>query len=487
MPKESNIINTPSVTPTCAIRTIVVEYLPGIFLAEVKKRFAIKKGNEIIVSFSFGEFKKASQLVLSFLLICTVSFCQVSGEPNARPEKLAQQPLEDTATSFGSTDIKKQDITFCNAKPAAYQIDAILKATEGKRVALVGNHSTLVANTHLVDSLLSLGVNLVKVFAPEHGFRGDADAGETVISGKDIKTGLPIISLYGKNKKPNEDQLQNVDLIIFDIQDVGVRYYTYISTMHYTLEAAADLGIEYLVLDRPNPNGFYVDGPILNMQYKSFVGMHPVPLVHGMTVGEYAKMIVGEGWLNTYKTPKLRVIKAENYHHAQLCDIQVRPSPNLPNLHSIYLYPSLGFFEGTIVSVGRGTDKPFQQIGHPDYKPQDFSFTPKPSFGAQNPLFNGKTCFGYKPELPENIKPGQSLLTFQHLVSMYQGTGKPERYFNSFLANLMGTKSIHDLILKGASDKEIKSTYEEALENWNNNIRKKYLLYPDFDTVLDLE
>ncbi|MTI23376.1 exo-beta-N-acetylmuramidase NamZ family protein, partial [Fulvivirga kasyanovii] len=279
--------------------------------------------------------------------------------------------------------------------PGAYQTGDYLSLIKDKKVALVVNQTSMVGTSHLVDTLLSLRVNLKKVFAPEHGFRGDADAGETVKSGVDVKTNLPIVSLYGDNKKPTASQLVDVDVIIFDIQDVGTRFYTYISTMHYMMEACAENNKLMIILDRPNPNGMYVDGPVLKPAYQSFVGMHPIPVLHGLTVGELAKMINGEGWLKNKIQCDITVIPVKNYSHKNHYSLPVKPSPNLPNDLSIKMYPSLCLFEGTVISVGRGTYKPFQQIGHPDFKDMPHSFTPKSIEGmAKNPRYEGQQCHG---------------------------------------------------------------------------------------------
>jgi len=261
--------------------------------------------------------------------------------------------------------------------PGAHNFDGYLTHINEKRIAIVVNQTSVVGNTHLVDTLLKLNQKVKKIFAPEHGFRGDHGAGESVKSGIDVKTKLPIISLYGSHKKPTKEDLANIDVVVFDIQDVGARFYTYLSTMHYVMEACAENNIKMIVLDRPNPNGFYVDGPILEKAHSSFVGMHPIPIVHGMTLGELALMINGEGWLNNKVKADLTVIKVSNYHHNRVYQLPVKPSPNLPSQASIYLYPSLCLFEGTNISVGRGTDKPFECFGKPGLKDVNYRFTPK--------------------------------------------------------------------------------------------------------------
>ena len=278
--------------------------------------------------------------------------------------------------------------------PAAEKLHTYLPLLKNKQIAVVVNHSSLTAEGHLVDTLLRHGIKVKKIFAPEHGFRGTADAGAHVKNSRDKKTGLPIISLYGKHKKPTKTDLKDIDLILFDIQDVGVRFYTYLSTLHYIMEAGAEQQIPVIVLDRPNPNAHYIDGPVLQKKYRSFVGLHPVPVVYGMTIGEYAKMINGEKWLKEGKQVKLRVIPLANYTHESVYSLPVKPSPNLPNDKAIALYPSLAFFEGTVISAGRGTKKPFQLYGAVKYQVKKFSFIPQSRAGAKYPKFKGRRCYG---------------------------------------------------------------------------------------------
>ncbi|WP_090756286.1 exo-beta-N-acetylmuramidase NamZ domain-containing protein [Nonlabens sp. Hel1_33_55] len=374
--------------------------------------------------------------------------------------------------------------------PAADQLATWVNQLEGKRVAVVGNQTSVVSSSsmkerrtwdqaikmryvHIVDTLLSLNVDVRKVFAPEHGFRGDADAGAAVADGVDQRSGLPIVSLYGNNKKPTKAQLADVDVILFDIQDVGARFYTYISTLHYVMEAAAEHNKTVYILDRPNPNGHYVDGPILDPEHKSFVGMHPVPVVHGMTIGEYAQMINGEGWLEYGKKAELNVITVKDYTHETPYELPISPSPNLPNAQSINLYPSLCFFEGTDVSVGRGTDMQFQVYGSPSLaKYRDFAFTPSPNRGAKRPLFNGKKCFGVDlREYPQLDK-----LNLEFLVDAYAKAPYKQSFFNSFFTKLAGTEILQQQIEKGMSADEIAATWEEGLEDFKA-AREKYLLY----------
>jgi uncharacterized protein YbbC (DUF1343 family) len=326
----------------------------------------------------------------------------------------------------------------------------------------------------IVDFLLEQNINLQKIYAPEHGFRGTADAGELIVDGKDTKTNLPIISLYGNNKKPKPKQLEGIDIMIFDLQDVGARFYTYISSLHYVMEACAENNIPLLVLDRPNPNGTIIDGPILEKEHTSFVGMHEIPVLHGMTIGEYAKMINGEKWLKDSLQCDLKVAPCLNYSHEMKYSLPVKPSPNLPNDQSINLYASLCFFEGTNVSVGRGTEKQFQIYGSP-FLPEskfDFSFTPQPNFGAKDPVHNGKVCFG--EDLTEIKKVNR--LELKWLLKAYENTSDKTVFFNDFFTKLAGTKKLREQIEAGMTEKEIRKTWQEGLEQFKE-VRKKYLIY----------
>ncbi|AGC77153.1 uncharacterized protein YbbC (DUF1343 family) [Nonlabens dokdonensis] len=374
--------------------------------------------------------------------------------------------------------------------PAAYLLNEWIGKLKGKKVALVGNQTSVVRTgdtivskewkskdklryTHLVDTLLAHGIDIKRVFAPEHGFRGTADAGATIKDGIDAKTGIPIISLYGKNKKPFKEQLEDVDIVLFDIQDVGARFYTYISTLHYVMEACAQYNKKIIVLDRPNPNGHYIDGPILEEEHQSFVGMHPVPVVHGMTIGEYAQMINGEKWLEKELRANLEIIKCKNYTHDSSYSIPIKPSPNLPNDQSINLYPSLCFFEGADVSVGRGTEMQFQVYGSPSLvKYTNFEFTPTPNVGAKRPLFNGKKCYGV--DLREYEKLDHIELEF--LVDAFAKAPYKSKFFNSFFTKLAGTETLQAQIEKGMSAQEIAATWEKGLEEYQK-MRVKYLLY----------
>ena len=348
-----------------------------------------------------------------------------------------------------------------------------------KKVALVVNQTSIVKDKHLVDTLLKLGVNIQVIFAPEHGIRGKADAGEIISDTKDSKTELPVISLYGKKKKPLAEDLRNVDVILFDIQDVGVRFYTYISTLHYVMEACAENNLPLILLDRPNPNAYFVDGPMLDPAYKSFIGMHPVPVVYGMTIGEYAQMINGEGWLTNKATCKLTVIDCKNYTHDSYYELPVKPSPNLPNIRSVLLYPSTCFFEGTTLSLGRGTEKQFQVIGHPKIS-SAYSFTPMPNEGAKDPPLNGQKCYGTDLS---NVTTGSIIqskkIDLSYLLEYYKKmTDLNEKFFldNNFIDKLAGSDQLRKQILAGKNEQEIKETWKPGLEAFHK-IRAKYLIY----------
>ena len=332
----------------------------------------------------------------------------------------------------------------------------------GKRVGLVANQTSEVKKEHLVDVLLNEGVNVVKVFSPEHGFRGKSDAGEKVKDEIDLQTGLPIYSLYGKSKrKPSKELLKDIDIIVFDLQDVGVRFYTYISSLHYVMEACAENNVQLIVLDRPNPNGFYVDGPILDLKFRSFVGMHPVPVVHGMTIGEYAKMINGEKWLDNMIQCSLEIIPCLNYNHNTRYDLPIPPSPNLPNMRSVYLYPSLCFFEGTNISIGRGTNFPFQVFGAPHFSKNEFSFTPKSTYGSKNPKYKPLICYGtdLRTISIDSLKNTKKL-NLNWLVNSYKISNESEDFFNknNFFILLSGTDKLINLVKGGATPKHIYET-----------------------------
>lgn len=370
------------------------------------------------------------------------------------------------------------DLTDISVQVGAMHTNEYLHLIRGKKVALVVNQTSMINNTHLVDSLLALGIHIQKVFAPEHGFRGKADAGEHVKNSKDTKTNLPIVSLYGKNKKPTPRQLADIDWVIFDIQDVGARFYTYISTMHLVMEACAENSKKALILDRPNPNGHYVAGPMLDPRLKSFVGMHPIPIVHGLTVGELAQMINAEKWLKGGKTCDLTIIKVKNYTHDTAYSLPVKPSPNLPNDLSIRLYPSLCLFEGTQISVGRGTYSPFQMIGYPKKKFGKNVFTPKSIAGmSKYPKHQNKACYGVDFRRQENewsIK-GFSL---RYLIEYYHKFGNKAKFFNGYFDTLVGNFSLQQKIKKGWTVEAIKKSWEKDLKKYKK-LRTKYLLYDE--------
>ena len=362
-------------------------------------------------------------------------------------------------------DIKAQNII-----TGAERVNKYLPLITNKQVAIVGNQTSMINDTHLVDSLISYKINITKVFSPEHGFRGNEDAGALIKDDIDSTTKLPIISLYGKNKKPSIDDLKDVDIILFDIQDVGVRFYTYISTLHYVMEAAAENNVELIVLDRPNPNGHYIDGPVREEKYKSFVGMHPVPIVYGMTIGEYAQMINGEQWIS--QKCNLKVIKLVGYNHDSHYDLPIKPSPNLPNSRSINLYPSLCLFEGTNISVGRGTNFPFQHFGSP-YIKSNYSFTPKSGKGSKFPKHENKICYGTDLRFQENYMSNINLVW---LINCYNECPNKEDFFNSFFDKLAGNEKLRKQIYEGKEISEIINSWQKDLNKFKK-IRAKYLMY----------
>lgn len=351
---------------------------------------------------------------------------------------------------------------------------------EGKRVGVVANQTAVVPEydmKHTVDFLRQKGVNVVKIFCPEHGFRGDADAGEQVGDYRDQATGLPVVSLYGKKKKPLPDDLADIDVLLFDMQDVGVRFYTYISTLHYVMEACAENDIPLIVADRPNPNAFYVDGPVLDLKYRSFVGMHPVPVVYGMTIGEYARMVNGEGWLQGGEKCRLMVVACRNWERDMTVELPRKPSPNLPDRVSVMLYPSTCLFEGTVVSEGRGTFTPFQVFGHPDLKDMPYSFTPRSIEGmSKSPKCLGKRCYGMNLSgTYDEVKKGKKLRLDWLLLAYRNYTGK-EPFFTSFFEKLAGTEQLRKDILAGKNEEQIRASWQKELEAFKQ-IRKKYLIY----------
>ena len=358
-------------------------------------------------------------------------------------------------------------------KTGADNFEKYIPLLKDKKVGIVTNQTGLLSNKkHVVDFLLEKKINIQTIFAPEHGFRGTADAGEHVVDGKDSKTGLSIISLYGDNKKPKPEQLSGIDVMIFDLQDVGARFYTYISSLHYVMEACAENNVPLIILDRPNPNGGIVDGPLLEKEFTSFVGMHPIPLLHGMTIGEYAKMINGEKWLKNAAQCKLTVIPCVNYNRKMDYSLLAKPSPNLPNDQSINLYASLCLFEGTNVSMGRGTEKQFQIYGSPYLAKTNFSFTPKPNFGAKDPVYNGVECFGEDLTTYPKLKQ----LELKWLLKAYQNTSDKTKFFNPFFTKLAGTKKLQQQIESGISEDTIRKSWGKDLEAFKK-MRMKYLIY----------
>jgi len=355
-----------------------------------------------------------------------------------------------------------------------------LSLLEGKNVALVANQSSMIKSEHLVDFLIGKKIKIKKIFSPEHGFRGKADAGEKIKDGKDKLTGIQIVSLYGKHFKPSISDVRGIDVMLFDLQDVGVRFYTYLSTLHYVMEICAEQNIPLIVLDRPNPNAHYIDGPVLDMKYSSFVGMHPVPVVYGMTIGEYARMINGEKWLENGVQCDLKVIACKNWSRNQEYHLPVKPSPNLPNSLSITLYPSLCFFEGTSVSAGRGTEHPFQCYGHPLMNESNFTYTPKSIPGASKyPKFKGKNCNGFDLRLiNEDSFRERKQLDLSFLMTAYSQLKNKEKFFNAFFRNLAGTNKLKQQLEKGISEEEIRESWSEGLNNFKI-IRSKYLIYPE--------
>jgi uncharacterized protein YbbC (DUF1343 family) len=378
-----------------------------------------------------------------------------------------------------------------NSKPVvtgADRTDQYLDILKGKAVALVVNQTSMVGHRHLADTLQDLGIHIKVIFAPEHGFRGDADAGAHVANTKDPKTGIDVISLYGKKQKPSPEDLSGINIVVFDIQDVGCRFYTFLSTLQYVMEACAENGKDLLILDRPNPNGYYVDGPVLDMKFKSFVGMSRIPVVYGLTLGEYAEMAKGEKWINEADKLDLRVITCENYTHTTKYKLPISPSPNLKNERAVFLYPSLCFFEGTNVSVGRGTDYPFQVIGSP-YTLMDsgFTFTPMSRPGATDPPSKGLLCKGYDlrkydKETAHELGTEMKGVNVKYLLKMYALTSDKDKFFSSpdFFDKLAGTDELRRQIIAGKTEPEIRASWQNALREYKG-IRKKYLLYQDFE------
>ena len=376
-----------------------------------------------------------------------------------------------TMVSFTSASCQKQ-ITI-----SAANVDAYIPLLKEKKVGIVAHQASVISSAkntiHLVDLLRKKNISIQKVFAPEHGFRGTADAGEKIENQIDSKTQLPIISLYGKNRKPSKEQLKGIEIMVFDLQDVGVRFYTYLSTLHNVMEACAENNIPLIVLDRPNPNAHYIDGPVLNLEHKSFVGMHPVPIVYGMTIGEYAQMINGEKWLANSIKCDLTIISLQNYTHQTTYELTVRPSPNLPNKQSIALYPSLCLLEPTKVSIGRGTDLQFQVYGHPGFPKTDFSYVPKSNFGSKNPKHKGQICYG---ENLTTINP-PSKIELKWLMNAYSDFPEKDSFFLKGFERISGVSNLKKQLIGGASEKTIRNSWTDGLNKFKKT-RIKYLLYP---------
>lgn len=363
----------------------------------------------------------------------------------------------------------------------AQQTELYLSKLKNKKIAIVTNASGIIGHQHLVDTLLKHKLKIVKIFGPEHGFRGTADAGEKVKSGKDALTNIPVISLYGPHKKPTKEDLKGIDIVIYDIQDVGVRFYTYISTMTYVMEACAENNKELFVFDRPNPNGFYIDGPVMTGKYKSFLGLHNVPIVYGMTCGEYAQMVNGEGWLKNKVVCKLTVVPLKKYDRAKfVSNLPVKPSPNLPNDTAVLLYPSLGLFEGTIVSLGRGTSSPFQIIGSPNSTNFDFNFTPVSNSISKNPKYQDTICYGVDLRPLFNKELDKKAINVNWLSLLYQqSSAKQSMFFDKNFNYHVGNDELQEQIINNISEKEIRASWQPALESFKKT-RSKYLIYKDF-------
>jgi uncharacterized protein YbbC (DUF1343 family) len=414
-------------------------------------------------------------IIFLFSTNCQSSKTNAGSVQNSVQNSVQINTNQGEETKVITTNPTPQKLVIAAEKTAEY-----LPLLQGKKVALVVNQTSLIGTTHLADSLQSLGVNITKIFSPEHGFRGEVSAGEHIKDGKDAKTGISLLSLYGNKKKPVAEDLKDVDVVVFDIQDVGARFYTYISTLFYVMEACADYQKTLLVLDRPNPNGHYVDGPMLKSGYESFVGIAQIPLVHGCTVGELAQLFEGEKMIKTNKKLDYKVIKCSNYTHDNTRYIlPVKPSPNLPNIRSIYLYPSLCWFEGTVMSVGRGTDFPFQTIGHPEYHDDKFFFVPKTNEGAKMPPFENKTCWGIdfrNLDLEELSKEKQ--LNLRYLIDTYQKMEDKKSFFlaNNFFDKLAGSNELRLQIQSGVGEEAIRKSWEVDLVAFKD-LRKKYLIY----------
>ena len=401
---------------------------------------------------------------LFFVMNFFLSFFACSGGQN----------INESQNSKNQNTLKISDSIVCGAE----QPEIYLNKIKAKRVGLVVNQSSLVKEKHLVDFLIENKINVVKIFALEHGFRGNIDRGNHISNEKDERTGLPIVSLFGKNRKPTEAQLADLDIVIFDIQDAGARFFTYISSLHELMEACAANSKKLLILDRPNPLGDYVDGPVRQAKFKSFIGKHAIPIVHGLTVAELALMVNGEKWLENGKICNLEIVKVKNYKHSDKYILPVKPSPNLPNHLSVRLYPSLCFFEGTIISIGRGTEFPFQLIGYPDAKLGDSLFIPEDKPGMQmDPEHEGKVCYGLDLR---KLNPDSIRFTLKYLIDFYQKFPEKEKFFNrpEWINLLAGNDLLLKQIMAGLSEEEIKASWKEELDKYKE-MRKKYLIYPE--------
>jgi len=421
--------------------------------------------------------KYAKLLCLKSIFLILVFSCGIRNKSQEYQEKKngsEKQVLTDPdeASHSGPEERNKSNVPVLGVERMHLYLDSL----RGKRVAIVGNQTSMLGKTHLVDTLISLGIKIQKVFSPEHGFRGDADAGEKVNSAVDQKTGLPLVSLYANNKKPQASQLKDVDIVVYDIQDIGVRFYTYISTLHYVMESCAENNIPVIVLDRPNPNGHYVDGPVRDSLNKSFLGMHPVPIVYGMTVGEYALMINGECWLADSAHCQLSIVPCKNYSHKTRYSVPIPPSPNIRSDASIALYPSICLFEATTVSIGRGTERPFEYFGHPKFPPTEFTFTPISSFGSKNPLWENKLCYGFDLNAASKKRAYDINLGWIFEAKKLLGDSLPFINQPSFFDRLAGTSELRKQIVEGWSIKDIRASWKPEIQEFRK-IRAKYLLY----------
>ena len=449
----------------------------------------------ILLIFGFNNQTAFTMIKYFFLLLSIVSIqseCSAQKQKvKIKGDKVKVKTETKTAKTSGSSII-----------PAAEQMDKYLPMLKGKKVALLVNHTSTIGKTHIIDTLIKSGIDIKVIFGPEHGFRGDAPDGAKIETTSDAKTGIPVVSLYGKKNKPTPEDLKDIDVMVYDIQDVGTRYYTFISSMQYFMEAALENNIPFIILDRPNPNGFYVDGPVLDMKFKSFVGMQPIPVVYGMTIGEYATMLLQEGWLakeamdayqriiaSRYKAGakffQLHVIPVANYTHKSKYVLPVKPSPNIPEIQSVYWYGSTCFFEGTVLSEGRGTAKPFQYIGHPSMPKNLFSFTPVATEGAPNPKHKGQVCYGFNLSgTPEQVlKMIDNKVQIKYLIEAYKLFPDKENFFNKGINRLAGNDELAQQIKEGKSEEEIRKSWEPKLGEFKK-IRKKYLMYPDFETPI---